>query len=509
MRTEVVEALDIYTIRKQRQQFFVNEGCFRPKDFAATPLADTILEEAGVLDEYLKEYRKDDEKAAFWRDVLDASVERAKTLHHAALVSKLEYGDSIENELSDLENIVEKFRPLRDWETGEEFLINVETMYITDLNVSTWRGALTKTMEGMFAQVPIAEIVYDPYNIKAMDISEREGVKIRRVNTYTPPAWRFHPDPRNTTIPILFDRVLNHLFTKDMKEYILDWMHFALVSRNETYLVLNGSKGIGKGVFCSICTCVLGKKHFAKADRNFLNSPFDSILKDNRLIFLDECKTTKENHTVLKDMINVLQNVHKKHHDANKTIKTYNSFIINNNDITDMYIEHDDRRFSVADFKTGKDLDTEFVNDLGTLLKEIDKDDSPTIRQMGYFLLRRKPNHPLNHPYKGDRFWEVVRSSLSEWKKFLLDKAEEGGETYRITELRKKFQEAHGQRAAFPTNFDKFNHFLTTFRRRDGKRIGDVVKHGKNIHFEVAQHLHQTEEKETPVIDIDEDPDLL
>lgn len=254
---------------------------------------------------------------------------------------------------------------------------------------------------------------------------------------------------------------------------VLDWMSIAIMGRNETYLVLNGRKGIGKGVFCELLSSLVGRENYSEAPKSLLTSQFNASLDQKRLLIFDEFKVGKSEHSLLKRYINRFQAIEKKGIDALNAVETYNSFIISNNDLTDMYVEYDDRRLSIPDLNT-KDFSSALSKeDIKQFLKDMES--AEFIAPFGQYLVDRyagAKEKSFNY-ISGKRFNELVYNSLHDWKKFLVGKILSNEfARYKISALRREFT-AEGK-TYFPTDPRKIEEFFVNYKH-DGRQIAEVV----------------------------------
>lgn len=271
-------------------------------------------------------------------------------------------------------------------------------------------------------------ILFNPYRPEQSYNSIVDGRSATHINLYKKPSWQYGRQLEKEEIkelailPNIIDKFFSHLFP-DLKsrEYVYDWLHFALTKRCETYLVLNGAKGIGKGVFTDhICKSLLGKENHKIAPQSALDSNFNAILENCRMIIFDEFRIDDDDKiSKLKRYINKDQMIEHKGVDVATTIETYNSFVISSNSLTDIKISWDDRRFSVVDIADTKLNEKWSSDEISELIYSID--DEYIMRQFGYWLLYREPKDNEFSVYKGKHFHSLCYSSLFEWQRVIID----------------------------------------------------------------------------------------
>lgn len=359
-------------------------------------------------------------------------------------------------------------------------LINLETNELSELHPESYMATLDKDERLNFkSRTRLAQFEYDPYDLSNLNEIEFDGYKVMRVNLYRPPTWRLRPNI-DSECPEQIEKVLKHLLPQEKyRNFVLDWLYHALVERNETYLVLNGPKGIGKGLFSKIARALVGKDHYTEAPESFLDSHFNSALDNKRIIVLDEIRVDKNKHTKLKRYANKFQNIEKKGVDADKVRETFNSYIISNNDETDMYVEYDDRRFAVMDLASGSLLEAMTKEEITALDKELDKEDSDIVHQFGYWLFNRgaKQYDPFS-VIKGEKFYSLVYTSLRQWQKFLVEELLDGPKKMPLKKLT-NIAQVQEQAINFPQNTQKIQDFLNNYLHEGKDRLGSLVKEGK------------------------------
>ncbi len=381
---------------------------------------------------------------------------------------------------------IENFRYILDVKTDKEHLFNMAFRKVSDVAISAYKKLLTPEQRNVFMSQPIPSIFsFDPYNIAAYRIVELEGMPLTQFNLYQPPKWMESDKEGNHAIgaadvvlPEIIHEFMSHIFPDPKaRAFVWCWMHYALVSRCETYLVLNGKKGLGKGLFVEhVLARIVGEDNFKLAPESFLTSDFNSSLDKGRLIYIDEQRVDTElKLNKLKRYINRTQAIERKGVDADKVVDTYNSFVISNNYDLDMRVEWDDRRFSVMDMnKTslreiwGQDKIDSFVDTM--------KD--PEVQKMlGYYVLyyARQDGQDEFTAWKGSHFYHLAYVHLAEWQKVVVDallsrKAEE----YDLRDLRSDYK-ARVENGRFPVKVDRISSFLENYLHNGTDKLGQVV----------------------------------
>jgi hypothetical protein len=387
---------------------------------------------------------------------------------------------------------VENFRYILDVKADKEHLFNIQFRKVSEVSIAAFKKMLTPEQKAIFMSRPIPSIFsFDPYNISAYRPIVLEGMKLTQFNLYQPPKWMESDKEGNHIIgasdvklPEIIHEFMSHIFPDPKaRAFVWCWMHYALVSRCETYLVLNGKKGLGKGLFVEhILARIVGEDNFKLAPESFLTSDFNSSLDKGRLIYIDEQRVDTElKLNKLKRYINRTQAIERKGVDADKVVDTYNSFVISNNYDLDMRVEWDDRRFSVMDMnKTalreiwGQEKIDEFVE----LMK------NPEVQKMlGYYVLYYGMQDGQDEftAWKGEHFYHLAYVHLAEWQKVVVDsilsrKAEE----YDLRDLRSDYK-ARVENGRFPVKVDRISSFLENYLHNGVDKLGQVMIRDEQI----------------------------
>lgn len=374
-----------------------------------------------------------------------------------------------------------KLIPVLDIKTDLIILFNSFTKAISEISYKAWERKIPNDEKEVINQkMRDALLEYDPYHLETFVPTTFEGMEVLKVNTYTPPQWRLEAPPEEIECPEEIEIVLSHLFPDPLcREFVLNWMYTALIGRNETYLVLNGKKGVGKGVFETLLAALVGREHYTEAPPSLLNTQFNASLDKKRLVVMDEFKVGKSEHTRLKRFINKWQSIEKKGIDADRATETYNSYVISNNDVTDMFIETDDRRFSVPDLTNELLTDVLHMDDIELLTQELENN-GDIVKEFGYYIYEygSSTRYDQFSTWKGPRFWDLAFNSLYEWQKFIADKIfSTGEEEYNLGTLNREFsKDVNNKFARFPRNPKKIGDFLNGYLHKGEYPLGTVEK---------------------------------
>jgi len=248
-----------------------------------------LLKKFNLLDEYIT--WTDSEK----KDIADRitnSIARALSKEVSDKIGKAALPDSTVN-LQDYEMFI-------DVVTNNEILVHRKTGDISKLHPRVWDRLLPKE-EKAFLPPKVGYLVFDPYQIDPYVMADLDGASVLQLNLYIPPKWMLEdgshrrisltPDEiEDVECPEVIMEFMSQLFPDEKcRDFVFSWMHFALVSRSETYLVLNGKKGAGKGLFCDVLLSnLVGENNYKLAPESLLDSIFNSSLEKTRRLVKGE-----------------------------------------------------------------------------------------------------------------------------------------------------------------------------------------------------------------------------
>lgn len=399
--------------------------------------------------------------------------------------------------------------PFVSIQNGNKILfLDKSTRQIHDEDFKTYEMTVEK--EKRAKPIP-AKIEFNPYRPEQIYLENYRGQECTHLNTYLKPEWQIDRKLTNdeakkfSKLPHIIDDFFTHLFPNTTcKEFVYDWLHFALDSRCETYLVMNGAKGVGKNVLSNIlCSSLVGKANHKIAHKGALDQ-FNVILSECRMIVFDEFKIVDdESINALKRFANADQMIERKGIDVGKTEKTYNSYVICNNAVTDMRIEWDDRRFSVVDL-TDKKLEDVWTEDKIRMLLDIIEDPtSDDMRGFGYWLLYRRPKvmSTAFTAWKGSHFYKLCYTSMPEWCKMIIDLITHGSPKgyYEEGELKMMFKDRTNGVHRFP-HMTKVEDFIKNYKHNGEYYLGTIEKDEKNFSYlQVNKHFIKSTEDNTGI----------
>jgi len=349
-------------------------------------------------------------------------------------------------EKSNSRSIIEQSHLIVDMaDTQHTHLVNLETGERYDMSRPAVKEILGPKAFAKFMEAKAihANFIYDPH---AKTILFQQSNGLPGYNMYTPPSWllkQFYtgeslPKPEPNP-PKIIDKFINHLVDNDneSKQYLFDWLHVTMTSRNYTMLTAIGEQGIGKGVLGEIMRRLVGDSNFVPTRDEIFKKSFNKQLEAKKLVYVDELALNKkEAHDRMKHMVNDILEIEAKGKDT-KYIKNHASFYLSSNHYDAIKLEPGDRRFSIIQLTDTRLLEKFSHTDIeqGIL-------GNKNVANFGNYLLHRKVKRDMRIPFKSDRFNEVMDASLKNWQRYILEQlaSKSAGERIEIQELKEKLR---------------------------------------------------------------------
>jgi hypothetical protein len=387
-------------------------------------------------------------------------------------------------------------------------LIDMERQCLAeDIHPEMWVARKGLVYDEVIRDPSIPTVIpkFMPYEMDLLVTEESLGLKRTYLNTYIPPLWRkVKAEPKlGGIIKIIFE----HLFPiEEDREYVYDWFHHLITSRNGTMLCLVGARGTGKGVVSKdIARALVGKNNTDIVGQSILRDKFNAAFDSKRLIFFDEVELEQDGDLAkIKAFCNDVIALEKKGKDS-YTADNFASLILSTNNRMNFKVEPQERRFSVPRVSE-ENLKTKLSEAvIGEFSQRCLDPYSPEIAEFGEWLLKRVPTYSNQTPYKGEYFFEICDMSLTGWKSFLiglLEKADEPTSLFSVKEMTSKFKKKDSQGPAhlntstsrFPAYKPKVAEFLYQYRYRGEFRLGDIVdiydSEGKAVSWGVQVNRH-------------------
>jgi len=373
----------------------------------------------------------------------------------------------------------EGFIPISDIRSNKKALFDLKYNQISDLSYDAWEESLSKDKdirEAIMSKQMRGLLKYDPYTTeRAQQVSHRNET-VYQFNSHIFPEWRFkkidNPEP-----PQFFFDLMEHLFPDEgSRAYVYFWLKSAILDRNQTILLLSSNMGTGKGTLMDILELLVGVSNFQKQGEGFFNTNFSGELVNKRVMFFDEVTISRRIKEKLKLFANNTIPIEKKGVDVQPAVDNFASIIVVNNHINENMIVADDRRFSVPEITNTPLLDRFSEKKVNKFHREL-RGDPKVIESIGWWLIQNADleDWDVHMPWKRERFYQMVKGSLAEWQKYVVDVVQsKKADKYSFIELREGYEDETGSRK-FP-GAGKMDSFLQQYKEMDGQIIGDVIK---------------------------------
>lgn len=287
--------------------------------------------------------------------------------------------------------------------------------------------------------------VYEPEileNIDKLRYEEDGHGEYAIVNTYNVPEARVKVNrvlrplidvhyntinrPKTYELPPLAKEFFQHLFPlKKARHYVYEWIFHALIAPdgNETILCLHSNPGVGKSTLSdSVFPALFGEENVKKLSSSQLKT-FNGSFKNTRMAVLDEVKVTYESQNKLKGLTNPKITIQDKYQREEQGRKKY-SIVAMFNNISDWYVDFNDRRSSFVDI-TDKRLDSFWDSNTIREFRLLCENDEGYKENLLKFFLTRSWLKPTDKEltylkqYKSAVFNRFVQSHLTVWQKKL------------------------------------------------------------------------------------------
>lgn len=403
----IIEKLGI-TYSKEVRRFAINGRTYTPKTLAETfndliytkfsdniPLITNYLSrKVEILDEVLRTVSSPPKK------VYETDAEDVR------IIRSIPY-----QELSDSKALKIKF-------------LDPTTNTVIDIHPKTYM-AKTDMKETDFYKYALAR--HFTFDVKSTDrlvkIKKNIGSEMKEfeaLNLYNAPLWQLSK-PSSENMSNRLQEFFTHLFPNDIdREYVFDWLHYLVTSRNQTILCLVGGKGTGKTIFSYMCASLVGNEYAVEEANSFLTGNFNGSMENARLIALDEVNL--EGNTAIvkcRKLTNDRVSMELKGVDT-KTTLNHVSFIITSNEITKFAIDGTERRFSipeVTDVQLYKNKQSKRPglwgrNDIASFDKMVKNANCEEFINFAWWCYNRKPKNDNQIGCMREYYFKVYEKSL-------------------------------------------------------------------------------------------------
>lgn len=388
-----------------------------------------------------------------------------------------------------------KITPVMDYEVGgvqfydqnlREIVLLAPEAYLAKnlLGVETMADLRRTAIAGIFRFNPH---VHAPTYVETM----KSGQATQIFNLCRVPVWKTKQPTDASKMPESIEVLFNSVFgDQSGRDYALEWIYYSVFERNQTFLSLIGSQGVGKDLLATVIGHGVGGQ-FQKVDNSILLEKFNSQMRNARVIFYDEVTAKTESAlNRLKQFTNNRIAFESKGQDA-ETIENFTSGIIANNALDAIAVSPEDRRFSMPKigdvplfrvymnhYNVG---DQEAREMISKFAQDIDSFENPSedIVNFYHWLENRFKNAASRKyspatPYKGEYFYYICEASLPLWFQDILDYCRDFYYMKKIplSDIRKSIPAEDQKKFPRATRIKKK---LETYRHIDEVKIGSLT----------------------------------
>lgn len=211
--------------------------------------------------------------------------------------------------------------------------------------------------------VPDWRLVFDPANPVTLDADNH------LINRYKPTAFEYLELHEPAPTPTIFRLIAHALGVQaedpaddDVFLHFINWLAFVLQKKKPagTCWVLHGTTGTGKGILYNrVLRPLIGEANTKIKRTEDLGGNFNGWMENSLLTLVDEVHMSqllsakllnaKLKSWIVEPFLNIEEKFQLSHQARN-----YNNFIFTSNEVDPVHIDHNDRRFNVANFQHQK-----------------------------------------------------------------------------------------------------------------------------------------------------------
>lgn len=378
-------------------------------------------------------------------------------------------------------------------ETKDVQVYNTQTQQITKMNGKLLLDSVTKEQREVLMQKALyGKLTYEPFVEDPYWYDVQNGEEVAVFNLYQKPEWAFIKKEKAVKVD-LFEDFMHHLYIgKECRTFIYNWMLWMIKKRNQTVLLLNGQKGIGKGVFAEICRNLVGESNYQLVGDSFFRSRFNAEAENKRLMFVDEVPIKDSYNDNIKFMCNDTIPIEKKGKDVEGNTRNHASFIVSNNYIYENYIDLADRRISVPEITETPVLKVFSESDIEHFMSQFQSPEGA--RWIVNFLYENETDQTPFSVWKGEKFWTLCFEGMEQWKKFTVEYIEANSNPIKYVDLKDIYEVETGFRTM--PSAEKLGEFLKNFKDREGNQYAKLVRDENKVKTIVPIGIYGEEEEE-------------
>lgn len=352
---------------------------------------------------------------------------------------------------------------------------------LTHIDAEAYLKSLERERMRNDPPVPVMNVYgeYNPFRYgEAIYKKEVLGKEYDVINRFSPPSWMLEEKNPSAELHPLLAKFFESVFPdQEQRKMVFAWIRNMVVSRNQTILCLNGARATGKTILGErILPPLVGVSNYRKSGEGFLKKEFNSIMSRTRFVYVDEFPLRDAAMTKIKNYLNDNISIEGKGQDE-RMETNFCSIMYSSNNITDLAIKWDERRFSVIDVRTTSLLESMSGEEISELVNLCDNDEKFITDFANWILHNGK--HPkysdINFCHKGDHFHRLVRANLTNWQRSLIEGVSKDYleiEEYTMRDIKKLFKGIRNKYV--PDNMAKLSDFFSNFKDKNGERPGHI-----------------------------------
>ena len=331
---------------------------------------------------------------------------------------------------SEARSVIEGAKLYYDIQTSETVVLKGEE--VLPFSGEMFLGLTGIKKEEMYSHGEPIKTVYAPRIQKRFYDSKVPGfkAKVKHLNLFTRQAWLDIPAEEVLELgpPTEFIELLEHLLPLEAdRDFVIHWLYRSLVARARTFLILCGDPGVGKTTLKEVFKGLHDPANTVDGKKSTISGTFNSQLARGTLMWFDELSYKESDENSMKEMPNDTMAVEMKGVDS-VTTDLHNSYVISNNKPRDNYIAMDSRKFcpvKVTKKRLDKVWSPEKIDNFKAKFNIKDERyDVKYIAHIGYWVIQEGPKHfgkYINDEYESPKLYELRHTSLSRWKKRVVD----------------------------------------------------------------------------------------
>lgn len=310
----------------------------------------------------------------------------------------------------------------------------IDSHQVNTLQYLNILGVTGDILDEYVSKMTPVDVVFDPTNPERIVHKEDNPDLVAKIaiNRHNPPLWRKYVGEVEASYSGRYKEFMEHFFPDSLdREYVLDWMHYAITDVAETVLCLVGERHTGKNFFVhTILGPLVNPDYLEVAKESMFRDKFNSSMMNKRIVYFDDVALEDEQAIVaFRKWTNKKISYEGKGEDS-VTVRNFSSYVVSSNEARRFRISSKERRFSTPRL-TSVRLDDFWKNksrEIGKRLVSLEglKD----LAAFGKYLLQRVPKIPADQELKNTYYFQLCDNALRQWEKsvfsFIGQKAREG-----------------------------------------------------------------------------------